>query len=249
MNLAPEICGKCVANYTRTRDIPDYFQINATAFNKFKKSVNNPITTYHKWLETDEKEISRASIINELNQRNTNKKTLNSEPKKLHKRIVGDVAEVAINPDVEVDDGVNADADFDFDPSITSLLKLNHSKQESKVFNLLINMYWCDTDVKFMSATRIKPIKIKLLELLPTMFIMADNLFCAINSTTGLLDELVEESRYDFLFHIIFKGEQFYSNCISDPGFCTYLIPDGYQKTMRYILDIYGHSNIADLRC
>jgi hypothetical protein len=239
MNIAPEICGKCVANYISIRDIPYTFQKdNKDTSIQITKNVNNPLTAYHKWLETNKNEISRNSVINNLEKHN---KSINPKSSK--------IPSITENKTDEHDESENTPlTSEDIYLSQQFILIVERSKKEDMVFKLLINMNWCDKDVKIMSVDRIKPINSKLCKLLPFMFKMADRLYNVIQHNTESLNDLEEESKYDFLFHIIFKGRQFYLNCISDPGFCTYLIPDGYQKTMQLILEINKYHSIEDLQ-
>jgi hypothetical protein len=116
----------------------------------------------------------------------------------------------------------------------------NHAQRSDTLFQLLTGLQWRDKDEAVMKPQQLNKINlVQLRQLLPTMRKLADELFTAIHSNTGALDDMDEEDKYNFLYHVIAKGSQFYFSAITDPEFCMYLLLDEdnkqYQPLYTYI--------------
>lgn len=104
-----------------------------------------------------------------------------------------------------------------------------------QVFDAMTSLAWRDKDEGLMNATSLTRISsVSLASLFPTMKKLADELFLAIHEKTGALDDAEPEDKYNFLFHVIAKGETMYYSTLADPEFCLYLL-DQYQPLYTYM--------------
>lgn len=103
------------------------------------------------------------------------------------------------------------------------------------VFDSMISLGWRDKDEGLMNISALNRIPSdRLLTIFPTMVKMSDDLFIDIHDKTGALDDAEPEDKYNFLFHVIAKGEAMYCQTIVDPDFCLYLL-DQYQPLYTYM--------------
>lgn len=116
------------------------------------------------------------------------------------------------------------------------------AQQTENVFAAMTSINWRDKDEAKMSSSTLGKVQARTwVQIFPRMKKMADELFFAIHEKTGALDDAPENQRYDFLFHVIAKGESMYYQSIADPEFCIYLL-DNYQPLYTMIGAKYGIS-------
>lgn len=104
-----------------------------------------------------------------------------------------------------------------------------------QVFDAMTSLAWRDKDEGLMNASTLNRVStVSLASAYPTMIKLADELFLAIHEKTGALDDANTEDKYNFLFHVIAKGEAMYFQTIADPEFCLYLL-EQYQPLYTYM--------------
>jgi hypothetical protein len=112
----------------------------------------------------------------------------------------------------------------------------NIANLQDNVFMTLISLQWRDKDEEIMKPTRLNNIAVSdWIKIFPTMKQLADDLRRCVSDMTGALESMTEEERYNFLFHVIAKGETMYYQSIADPDFCLYLL-DQYQNLYSMIV-------------
>jgi len=112
---------------------------------------------------------------------------------------------------------------------------------ETSLFTWLNTLNWRDKDEQHMSETKFRNIKKSTLhKYYDIMLRMADDLYNTIETQTGALSSMSRKDRYNLLFHIMGKGEQFYLMTITDPMMSLYLIPDQYQPFYTYMKNVLG---------
>lgn len=131
--------------------------------------------------------------------------------------------------DSETDEDIK-DETYDTKVQTTTL----DQKKVEEVFTLLSGLMWRDKDEQVMQYKVMNRLSDRFSQLLPIAMTLADDLFNAIHTTTGALDDIAEEEKYNFLFHIMAKGEHLYYPSIADPEFCLYLL-DQYQPLYSFI--------------
>jgi hypothetical protein len=211
MFLAQPIIHGPVVNYRSRGHLPyNVRHMPSDEFRDIIKNPKNPTTEYHAWMAEYGIAYDRASII----------KQFNNDNKNFH---VKHAISVAGQPAHRTPP----------DP----ISQMNYSTRCDKLFTLLIGMNWCDKDVAIRTISSINSINTNTLrELMPTMKQLADELKTAVSNHTAALESLDEEEQYNFLFHIIAKGEQFYISCCVDPGFCAFIIPEGNYQNLFTML-------------
>ena len=106
---------------------------------------------------------------------------------------------------------------------------------EEQVFNAMLSLNWRDKDEAILTSHALNRVANDVLaSAFPTMIGLADNLFLAIRDHTGALDDMETDERYNFLFHVIAKGNAMYYQTIADPDFCMYLL-DQYQPLYTFM--------------
>lgn len=106
---------------------------------------------------------------------------------------------------------------------------------EEQVFNAMLSLNWRDKDEAILTSQALNRVANDVLaSAFPTMIGLADNLFLAIRDHTGALDDMETDERYNFLFHVIAKGNAMYYQTIADPDFCMYLL-DQYQPLYTFM--------------
>ena len=103
-----------------------------------------------------------------------------------------------------------------------------------EMFKQLSKLHWRDKDELKMTRsalTRLPRKKEELRTLFNTMLNYASELSQIINAKITL-PNLTHEEEYDFLFHILAKGEEFYNAVKQDPDMCLYLIEQCQQLYM-----------------
>lgn len=216
MFLAQPIISGIVINYKSLGDIPHTLQTNnCPLYRDVSKNPENPITEYHTWMNEHGNTYDRAAIINQFKNNN----------KKFH-----------------IDTRAR---NITTDETKTRTEPLDYSTRCDKLFTLLAGMAWCDKDVAIKTIDSVNRINMNTLqELIPTMKQLAEELKIEINKCTAALESLDEENQYNFLFHIIAKGQQYYNSCCIDPEFCTFIIPmRNYQNLFTMIKQSYGVIN------
>lgn len=127
-------------------------------------------------------------------------------------------------------------------PMATTLTEEKSSVQAStapatndQVFDAMTSLGWRDKDEGLMNITSLNRISSSnVIGIFTTMKKLADELFLAIHEKTGALDDAEPEDKYNFLFHVIAKGEAMYFQTIADPEFCLYML-DQYQPLYTYM--------------
>lgn len=105
----------------------------------------------------------------------------------------------------------------------------------SNVFISLAVLDWCEKDDGVRNRnTLFRMTRENIATCFPIMVRLANDLYVAISATTGALAGFTIEERYNFLFHIIAKGEMMYYQTIDDPEFCLYLL-EQYQPLYTYM--------------
>ena len=133
--------------------------------------------------------------------------------------------------------------------SFVPISQMSYPEKTDILFGLLTSLNWCDKDSGTRCIRDLRNIDTtKLNQLMPTMFKLADELYTAVHSNTGALDDMEDIDKYNFLFHVIAKGQQFYFSCIVDPEFCTYILPDQYQSLCNFIMTKLKYRSIDDMR-
>ena len=124
----------------------------------------------------------------------------------------------------------------------------SEQKKRDELFTMLTTLHWRDRDEQVMSVSSLNRVDLmKLRGLVGTMKKMADELRQSIQSSTGALDDMDEEEVYNFLFHIIAKGEQFYLMACTESDMCMYLLgdtPPQYQPLYTFIKKKLKLSNL-----
>jgi hypothetical protein len=231
MFIAQSILGEIAVNYDKTQDIPYNLPFSGVRplfqHNKIK-NVCQPLTQYHNWLlETGGVECDRNKIIDNLR--------LGKKIKKIIKTPEHTNSILDVNNNGNIGDGNNGNISDDGVIESKNDIVLSETDIK-KLFTLLESINWCDKDERIMTMRNIKNLTTANFEwLIPTMINLADKLYCVVQRATGSVDYLDSDEKYNFLFHVMGKGEQFYNNSIIDPSFCTYLLPDEYQPLWSFI--------------
>lgn len=106
---------------------------------------------------------------------------------------------------------------------------------EEQVFNAMLSLNWRDKDEAILTSHALNRVANDVLaSAFPTMQQLADDLYYAIRDHTGALDDMETDERYNFLFHVIAKGNAMYYQTIADPDFCMYLL-DQYQPLYTFM--------------
>ena len=114
-------------------------------------------------------------------------------------------------------------------PNTSNMSAADIQKENESVFNAMLSLNWRDKDEALMSSSSLNRITLDIwTDIYQPMKRLSDELFNAISSKTGALDDMNQDEKYNFLFHIIAKGEAMYYQTIADPEFCLYLL-DQYQ--------------------
>lgn len=105
----------------------------------------------------------------------------------------------------------------------------------SNVFTQLMVLDWCEKDEGIRNRnTLFRMTKENIAKCFPIMIRLANDLYVAISATTGALAGFTVEERYNFLFHVIAKGEMMYYQTVDDPEFCLYML-EQYQPLYTYM--------------
>ncbi len=113
----------------------------------------------------------------------------------------------------------------------------NGTMSESEVFDNLSILYWRDKDEAVMTQSSIKCLSIDTIRKLHAAMIpMAEALRTAISNMTGAVENMSEEDRNNFLYHVIAKGKNVYYESICDANFCLHMV-DTYQPLYQYMLN------------
>jgi len=122
-------------------------------------------------------------------------------------------------------------------PAYNPVSQMSRAEKETKMFDLFTDVGWCDKDSGIRRSSSLSRVDQQdLRQLMPIMVTLADKLKVAVNNCTAALETLSAEESYNFLFHVIAKGRQVYFSCITDPEFCTYLIPTNQYQPLYTIL-------------
>jgi len=268
MFLARPIFGDLCINYNSRYDLPWSLNVDNRPSRQTDKikDVDNPKSQYHAWLEeSDAQEYPREQIISKLLEgnedfshlkqfRETFKKSRRNKkktPKPLEQ--VGyddstDDSDLADNYEVKSISSRSSEDSLNQIPEYRPPDILTYPQKVDKLFALLAGLRWCDRDEHIMQPRQLNRIDCSELRwLMPVMMKISDELFTAIHSTTGALDDMEVEQKYNFLFHIIAKGQQYYFSCITDPEFCTFLLPNNFQPLCTYIMKKFCIRDIAEL--
>jgi hypothetical protein len=229
-----------------------------TSYDMPAKDEQNPRTTYHNWLESgggkvDATELRRRLVQIQLTgvdpDANLPKPTtLNKLSKPMPKKRGAatdkddddNFVAVPIKPDIKVPTYV-VDQVEAFDESTVKKKAspsasisanqppANTQQANEQVFDAMTSLAWRDKDEFIMASSALNRVSLTTWQTIyPSMIRLADELFLAIHEKTGALDDAIPDDKYNFLFHIIAKGEAMYYQSIADPDFCLYLL-DQYQ--------------------
>lgn len=104
------------------------------------------------------------------------------------------------------------------------------------LFAWIDKLRWCDRDERIMNIN-VKPTltKVNLIKHYNTMKNLAEQLKTTIDSKTGVFSDMDDKTAYNFLFHIIGKGQNFYHAAILEPSMVLYLLPNGYQNLYDFM--------------
>lgn len=104
------------------------------------------------------------------------------------------------------------------------------------LFAWIDKLRWCDRDERIMNIN-VKPTitKVNLIRHYSTMKNLAEQLKTTIDSKTGVFSDMDDKTAYNFLFHIIGKGQNFYHAAILEPSMVLYLLPNGYQNLYDFM--------------
>jgi hypothetical protein len=106
---------------------------------------------------------------------------------------------------------------------------------EDEVFSQLAILRWADKDEHKMTSSVLNKIPLhKLNSMFPVMTNMANVLREALATKTGVVENMDDADRMNFLFHVIAKGRELYYQSLIDADFCLYLV-DGWQPLHTYI--------------
>lgn len=106
---------------------------------------------------------------------------------------------------------------------------------EDYVFDRLARLNWTDRDEHVLNKTavnKLTPDEIRLM--MPIMDKLAADLHAAISNKTGILEEMQEDDRMNFLYHVIAKGKTIYFESCIDPDFCLHMV-DLWQPLHDYM--------------
>ena len=106
---------------------------------------------------------------------------------------------------------------------------------ENTLFEKLQILRWADKDEVRMTKTSLNKFSEEIISgMYHLMTSMAERLREAIGLKTGVLENMNESGRNNFLFHAIAKGRDFYYQSLADPEFCLYLV-DNWQPLHTYM--------------
>jgi hypothetical protein len=239
MFIAKQIFDEYSINYISHHDLPynssSYLIRQPSKQTNKIKDIDNPVSDYHRWVNNmNSYEYPRDKLISNLYQINYN---FIEEDKKIN-------IDSLFNTDKSESKYVT-----DIVPEIAPLpIILSFSERIDKMFILLTKLNWCDVDERCITYNVLNRINCdELKQLIPDMIKIADELFDSVNTKTGALDDMEETDKYNFLFHVIAKGHQFYFSSITDPIFCTYLFPDQYGLLCSFIIKKFRVNSIKEL--
>lgn len=219
------------------------------------RNLNNPQTEYHTWLDkTDGKELDRAKIIkyqqsNKKIKTKTNwpiigQKTSSVEKKKnmitfmpfrstdVPLLLPNDESDESDSSTIAIPDLLNEKKT----PAINILPVCTSETASFEMFQWLANLHWADRDEMTMPDNILRVYDVfKVSSYMMNMIILAKNFLKLIEAKTGALASLSHEQKYNFAFHVIAKGDNFYYNSLIDPDFCLYLLPDQYQPLYSFM--------------
>lgn len=113
--------------------------------------------------------------------------------------------------------------------------KLYSDKDIDNMFINLASLNWMDKDVNIMNIHVLRKINNDtLFDMYIIMKCLSDNLYGIISPITGALDDMTEENKYNFLFHLLAQGKDLYLAVLDEPEFCLYLL-DQYQPLYEFM--------------
>ena len=115
-------------------------------------------------------------------------------------------------------------SEYALDSDLISALEGVEPASAETVFINMGLIRWLDKDEGKCSINNLRNITDDIKSIYLGMKKLADELYNAMKVVTGALDDLDDGTRYDFLFHVIAKGETMYYQSIADPEFATYLL-------------------------
>ena len=234
--------------------------------NSNERDIDNPKSNYHKWLNSGKK-ISREDIINKKNvekglqntnsnvfvinnthnsnafiihnTRNSNTSVINNTHN-FNASVINNTrnsnASVINNTRNSNASVINNTRDFN-----TSVINNTRNYTDSIIFNKLTELNWRDKSEGFRSIQSIKKYDVNFYKSIFKQLIkLADDLYKVIYPKNIGLEGKNNKTKYNFLFHVLTKGEEFYLACLTDPDFCIYLYPDEYQDLYEYICCYIG---------
>ena len=101
-------------------------------------------------------------------------------------------------------------------------------------FAWLQRIGWKDKDESTMRNNRVVSHGYDIKNIYNTMFYLSNDLYNSISKITGAIDAMNDESKYNFLFHVISKGRDMYYQSLVDPEFALYML-DQYQPLYTYM--------------
>ena len=107
----------------------------------------------------------------------------------------------------------------------------------SDCFKWLQKIDWKDKDEHIMRKSRVSSYGYNLRNIYQTLLYLSDMLYAPIRAITGAVDIMTEEEKYNFLFHVISKGNDMFYNLLLDPEFCLYML-DVYQPLYTYLREL-----------
>jgi len=227
-----------------------------TKFQK-KRDVNHPISAYHEWLKKGHPELtveqilqlenksSSANVNQTDNQQNTSSSAYNASGDNDNASNDGDIS-LSNDEDISSsDDDSDRKTLSNGDNSNIPALPI------SECYRFFTDMQWCETDVHIITYADIKKHSREHYQrMLPNLFKYADELYATFQANNAtFLNDVPIIDRYNFLFHIIAKGQTFYEQCKTNTDFCSFIYFDNlYQTLCSKLLQYFNINNIDELK-
>ena len=233
MYNAKYLYSKIKGNYDNlTNNLENYLQDSYNVEKKIPQSCvdynrdsENVNSEYHDWLKQNPEKDNRELIINtlELKSNLDNNSTNNLDNNSTN------------NLDNGLTNGLTNNLDNNLTNGLTNNLDNSNICTRDELFNWLTNrLHWADLDEKKMTPRiiNITPLN-NLIQYFNTMMIIAND----IEQIIRLTYDMDDTTKYNFLFHVISKGELFVRAVETDYMFCVYLL-EQYQPLYTYMMDV-----------
>jgi len=180
-----------------------------------------------KYIEVKKTMMANASVkVTPTPNTSTNSSTTSSTNSSIITKKVSNPSTAEVRPPVE---------EFESDEEETATKVEEAVMTEAEVFTQLQNLRWADKDEREMRITNLNPIAIhKLVSMFPIMETLANNLRISLAEKTGVIENMSDNDRNNFLFHVIAKGKNMYYQSMVDADFCLYLV-DNWQPLYTFM--------------